>query len=182
MQPIEFFNGNDGSVFVVKPDLVKRLEMTDTEIIDYILGMIQNNYEEAWKALSLEYASAQRNVPYFKFVVVRRFLKCNMGENDLLEWDIDENRQMHLEMVKCPMRGECPLESIVCKPKFSTGLSARESEVLALLADGHSNQEVADLLFISIHTVKIHAAHILDKLGLKTMRQAAAWYNRQRKP
>ena len=181
MQFIEFFNGNDGTIFVVKPDSVKRLEMTDTEIIDYILEVVQNNYTEAWKALSLEYASAQRNVPYFKFVVVRRFLKCNMGENDLLDWDIDGNGQMHLEMVKCPMRGECPLENIVCKPKFSTGLSARESEVLALLAEGHSNQEVADLLFISIHTVKIHAAHILDKLGLKTIRQAAAWY-RQRKP
>jgi len=46
-------------------------------------------------------------------------------------------------------------------------LTKRELEVLALVASGKSNQEVADDLFISIKTVETHKNHILDKLGLK---------------
>lgn len=46
-------------------------------------------------------------------------------------------------------------------------LTKREQEVLALVASGKSNQEVADDLFISVKTVDTHKNHILDKLGLK---------------
>ena len=46
-------------------------------------------------------------------------------------------------------------------------LTKREQEVLALVASGKSNQEVADDLFISTKTVDTHKNHILDKLGLK---------------
>lgn len=57
------------------------------------------------------------------------------------------------------------------KPKrqLSKDLSARENEVLELIASGKSNQEVADKLFISIKTVETHKANILGKLGLKNM-------------
>jgi DNA-binding NarL/FixJ family response regulator len=48
-----------------------------------------------------------------------------------------------------------------------TDLSKREMEVLALIAAGKSNREVADQLFISTKTVDTHKMHILDKLGLK---------------
>ena len=46
-------------------------------------------------------------------------------------------------------------------------LTKREQEVLASVASGKSNQEVADELFISTKTVDTHKSHILDKLGLK---------------
>ncbi|HEY0651507.1 MAG TPA: response regulator transcription factor [Chryseosolibacter sp.] len=49
------------------------------------------------------------------------------------------------------------------------GLTARENEVLKLIADGKTNQEVADELFISIKTVETHKANILEKLGLRNM-------------
>lgn len=48
-----------------------------------------------------------------------------------------------------------------------TDLTKRELEVLALIADGKSNREVANELFISVKTVDTHKMHILDKLGLK---------------
>jgi len=51
--------------------------------------------------------------------------------------------------------------------KITEGLTARESEILELIALGKSNQEVADALFISIKTVETHKANILGKLGLK---------------
>ncbi len=46
-------------------------------------------------------------------------------------------------------------------------LTHREIEVLALVASGKSNKQVAEELFISIKTVETHKSHILDKLGLK---------------
>lgn len=51
-------------------------------------------------------------------------------------------------------------------------LSGREKEVLVLIADGYSNQEIADQLFISLHTVKTHARKINAKLGAKSRTQA----------
>jgi two-component system response regulator NreC len=47
-------------------------------------------------------------------------------------------------------------------------LSEREREVLRLLALGHTNQEIAKLLFISVRTAETHRAHIMQKLRLST--------------
>jgi len=52
------------------------------------------------------------------------------------------------------------------------GLSNREYEVLQLIAAGNSNQDIADKLFISLHTVKTHARKINSKLGAKSRTQA----------
>jgi DNA-binding NarL/FixJ family response regulator len=46
-------------------------------------------------------------------------------------------------------------------------LTMREKEVLKLIADGKSNKEIADLLFVSVHTVERHRANIMEKLNLK---------------
>ena len=47
-------------------------------------------------------------------------------------------------------------------------LSEREREVLRLLALGHTNQEIAKMLYISVRTAETHRAHIMQKLGLST--------------
>ena len=47
-------------------------------------------------------------------------------------------------------------------------LSEREREVLRLLALGHTNQEIAQLLFISVRTAETHRAHVMQKLRLST--------------
>ncbi|MHC8365360.1 LuxR C-terminal-related transcriptional regulator [Pseudomonas sp. ZT5P21] len=53
-------------------------------------------------------------------------------------------------------------------------LSSRELSVLKLIAQGCSNQEISDQLFISLHTVKTHASHINSKLGVERRTQAVA--------
>ena len=53
-----------------------------------------------------------------------------------------------------------------------TGLSARELEVLELIAQGHSNQEIADRLFISLPTVKSHSSKLFGKLEVRRRTEA----------
>ncbi|MDP9345186.1 MAG: LuxR C-terminal-related transcriptional regulator, partial [Actinomycetota bacterium] len=54
------------------------------------------------------------------------------------------------------------------------GLSARELEVLALLADGRTNRKIAEALFISPKTAGTHVSSILRKLDASTRGEAAA--------
>lgn len=56
----------------------------------------------------------------------------------------------------------------------ATLLSRRELDVLKLIACGYSNQQIAENLFISLHTVKTHAQHINFKLGVERRTQAVA--------
>jgi len=64
---------------------------------------------------------------------------------------------------------DCEVASAIQNP-----LSQREIEVLTLVAQGNSNQQIADLLFISLHTVKTHARRINGKLGVERRTQAVA--------
>jgi NarL family two-component system response regulator LiaR len=54
-------------------------------------------------------------------------------------------------------------------------LTERELEVLCLIAEGKSNQDTADLLYIGIKTVKFHVTNILAKLGVEDRTQAAIY-------
>jgi len=87
-----------------------------------------------------------------------------------------------VDAVRRVMRGQVPLS-----PEASTGLmtalraaahpgveslTEREREIWIALADGLSNAEVAQRLFISEHTVKFHVHNLLHKLGLRTRGEA----------
>lgn len=84
------------------------------------------------------------------------------------------------------VRGECTRladgsiaeTAIVIEPSRSSeilplfvaghGLSEREKEVLAELIDGRSTTQIADVLFISVHTVRDHVKSILEKVGVSS--------------
>ena len=57
---------------------------------------------------------------------------------------------------------------------FVETLSRREIDVLRLMADGQSNQEIAQVLVVALNTVKMHVKHIYRKLGVKKRVQAVA--------
>ena len=52
------------------------------------------------------------------------------------------------------------------------GLSDREQEVLEALCQGMSNQEMAEVLFVSPETIKSHVSTVISKLGVKDRTQA----------
>lgn len=58
------------------------------------------------------------------------------------------------------------------------GLTPRERDVLRMMASGRSNQEIADALFVSVGTVKVHVTHILAKLGVKSRAAATDYAHR----
>lgn len=60
-------------------------------------------------------------------------------------------------------------------PGRDAGLSPREAEVLALIAKGLSNQEIAATAFLSVNTVKTHIRHAYAKIGVTRRPQAVVW-------
>ncbi|HEX7057048.1 MAG TPA: response regulator transcription factor [Bacilli bacterium] len=94
------------------------------------------------------------------------------------------------QAIRAAARGQSILESQVAsklmnrfrRDKTQTNahedLTEREMEVLRLIAQGKSNQEVADELFIGVKTVKFHVTNILAKLGVEDRTQAAIYAHR----
>ena len=60
-------------------------------------------------------------------------------------------------------------------PAYPAGLSAREVEVLRLVAAGQTNREIADALFLSEHTVRVHVRNILTKTDTDNRAAATAF-------
>jgi DNA-binding CsgD family transcriptional regulator len=73
--------------------------------------------------------------------------------------------------------GASPTRAGRGEPTF--GLSARELEVLALVAQGHRNQRIAEMLVLSEHTVRRHVANILKKMNVPSRAAAAALATRE---
>jgi DNA-binding NarL/FixJ family response regulator len=61
----------------------------------------------------------------------------------------------------------------------NASLTSRQKEILALLSEGHSDDEIAKLLHLEESTVRAHVHHILRRLGLKNRAQAVAYANQR---
>lgn len=66
--------------------------------------------------------------------------------------------------------------------KAAVRMTKREREVVALIAEGASNREIAERLKVAAHTVKSHVHNILEKLALHTRLQVAAFAHSERTP
>ena len=61
------------------------------------------------------------------------------------------------------------------RPPHPDILTPRQWEVLALIRDGCTDQQIADRLGISLDGAKYHVSEILSRLGVETREEAAAW-------
>jgi DNA-binding NarL/FixJ family response regulator len=78
---------------------------------------------------------------------------------------------MYEEYIDEPIKNILLRESITGQRRsmFEIPLTKREKEILKLVADEHSNQQIADQLFISLRTVETHRLNITQKLGVKNV-------------
>ena len=182
LRNIEFFKTPDGCVMYRRQgEPVVELTEHDRETVGAMLTVIRTRYPEAFAALSELYSRSERNRAWFEFRMVSRFIRCNLGDFDTQTIDIDGDGLLHFEQMKCPLMGsgDCRWECVICRPTLSTGLTARELEVLPLIAEGMQSHEIADRLCISKCTVDNHRRNILAKLGRHSAAELAAWYHSQ---
>jgi DNA-binding CsgD family transcriptional regulator len=90
------------------------------------------------------------------------------GESMILDAVVAEADDVFAEWGKAAEHGHAP-----GPPPY--GLSPREVEVLRLIATGMSNRQIAEALFISVETAKVHVRSILAKLDLESRTAAAAF-------
>jgi DNA-binding CsgD family transcriptional regulator len=88
-------------------------------------------------------------------------------------------RELELLAQRGRLRLEAPAEPAVAEPEArsvpaSLGLTAREVEVLALVAAGRTNRQIGQALFITPKTAGVHVSRILAKLGVTGRGEAAA--------
>src|SRR5512134_2406945 len=91
------------------------------------------------------------------------------GAEDFLEKPIDEDsllRALHSALDRDFSRRQRAMESARFAERLR-GLTLRERQVMDLVADGRSNREIAEVLGISLRTVEVHRARMMDKLAVR---------------
>jgi DNA-binding NarL/FixJ family response regulator len=96
----------------------------------------------------------------------RGYLLKNMPPSELA----DVIRQVHAGKKRVPPE----VAARLAEHMSDEDLTAREIDVLRRVAGGNRNRDIAELLFISEETVKVHIKHIMDKLGAQDRTQAIA--------
>ncbi|RUT73419.1 DNA-binding response regulator [Ancylomarina longa] len=81
--------------------------------------------------------------------------------------DYQDNQNIIIDKVQHIIHQK--IELVPTKQKSNETLSAREKNILKHIALGLTNKEIADQLFISIHTVVTHRKNITQKLGIKSV-------------
>jgi DNA-binding CsgD family transcriptional regulator len=119
-----------------------------------------------WQQLEMPYESAR--------VRVLLGLVCRkLGDRETADMHFDAARAVFERLDAAPALAE--LERVAADAHSAGALTPREREVLALVAAGKSNREIAAALAISEHTVARHISNIFDKLGVSS-RTAASSY------
>ena len=96
----------------------------------------------------------------------RGYLLKSMPPKDLL----DGIRQVHAGKKRIPPE----IVAQLAEHLSDEGLTAREVEVLREVAGGNRNRDIAERLFISEETVKVHVKHVMEKLGASDRTEAVA--------
>jgi DNA-binding CsgD family transcriptional regulator len=121
-----------------------------------------------WRELEAPHEAAQARV-----LVA---LACRaLGDDDGAEMELDAARSVFAELGAGPDAARAESLSRLTDGRNPGGLTAREVEVLALVAKGGTNREIADQLVISEKTVASHLSHIFTKLGLSSRTAVTAY-------
>jgi len=164
-------------------ELLEKLKTTKPDIIVLDISMPRLSGIDAIKKIKEEFPSVKVLVlsmftsEEYIFNAIkagaRGYLPKNTSKKELLEaiYSIHAGNEYFSESIS-----NIILKSYIKKVKSNDDysgktqnvLSSRELEILTLFAEGNTNQEIAEKLFISIRTVESHKNHIMQKLELKT--------------
>jgi DNA-binding CsgD family transcriptional regulator len=121
-----------------------------------------------WRELEAPYDAAR----------VRVLVGCalrTLGDDDTAEMELGAARQVFLQLGAAPDLARVDALSASARPPVVGGLTRRELEVLALVATGKTNREIAAALVISEHTVRRHLQNTFSKLGVSSRAAATAF-------
>ena len=164
MESVEFYIIN-GLTCIRRNGESKPLTPSDREEVTFMLDNMQRYFPDAVKRLKEWAADSFRNKHYFEYRIVDRFIRCNFGEADFLYSDIEDG-MFHFEEVKCPLRGICKDEGVICKPHANLGLPAEEQRVVNLYAKGYLPGEIAKHLGKAEKTCKEQIRRACKRLKL----------------
>jgi len=162
----EFFAYEEGVWFRQDNNFV-RLTESHSEIIDGMIEILSTFYPKAYDALCDTYKGCALNKRYYRFRIVMRFIRCNFAQLDNVP-DISDTSDCAFEFVPCPLRGECKLDCVVCRPEFDHKLSASEFPVMRLWYQGKDVKYIADQLCLSPHTIHNHIRHAYQRTDTHT--------------
>ena len=123
---------------------------------------------QAWQGLEVPYEAARARVLVG--------LACRaLGDEDTATLELEAARAAFSELGAAPDLNRVDSHTRGPAPADGHGLTARELEVLCLVAAGKSNREIASELVISDHTVRRHLQNIFAKLGVSSRAAATAF-------
>ncbi len=138
------------------------LRLPDISGIDAMIA-IRNEFSEA-RIVMLTTFEGDVEIQRALAAGARGYILKNMPPRDL----VDVVRQVHAGKKRIPAEVAAQLAEHVS----DEALTGREREVLQHVAGGNRNRDIADLLFISEETVKVHIKHIMEKLGASDRTEA----------
>lgn len=163
MNELEFFIDPENRPGIRVAERIQIVEPDDIDIIIPFNRWIEDDYTEA--AIRLDYIyHIYQDANFRKF---RRMIRCNWPLFDSIP-DKECDGRANCEKFYCPMRGECPDEGVICNPKPNTNFSKRELEIIRLIAEGKTEVQIADELYLSPLTVKSHRQNIQRKSSINT--------------
>ena len=168
----EAVNGKEGveQALASRPDvIIMDIVMPETNGIEATMAILKE-WPEAKILILTSYLDNEKIYPVLDAGAHGYMLKTSSAEEIL-------------RAVKKVAKGEFAIETEVSKKveyhrnhiELHEDLTARERDILGLLAKGYENQRIADELFISLKTVKTHVSNILSKLEVSDRTQAVVY-------
>ena len=168
MEAVEFFV-IDGQTCIRRDGVSKPLTQKDREEVEWMLERMRSCFPEAVTRLQEWAEESMPNKRFYEYRMVDRFIRCNFGDADFLHSDIEDG-MFHFEEVKCPLRGICKDENVVCKPKFRMPLPEEEGKAAILYSRGLSAHEIAVRMKKSAKTIKNQLENARKRLHLDRTR------------
>ncbi len=163
---------NNSDIDVLLTDII----MPQMDGLELVKSLKQEGYE--FKVIALTMLSETQHIKKMLNYGVNGYLLKSAGQQEIIDAikSVYQGSSYYSPQVTNTimehLRGDKSRNS---RMGMDVPLTKREKEILKLIVEEHTNQEIADLLFISIRTVEAHKRNLLEKTGHKTMAGLAVW-------